>query len=375
MVKIEIDTDASITITKKYLALWPKYLAKDMVHKSKFFDDPAGAATGPVLENKGVQQSAADAILADEELERAAYGCEDRVLKRPTPCGIFTCACHDDWRKEERAAAIATFHYTEPQIVEIGKTYDAVASSAGGVEYTSVDHSFNGEMGAATRGATETGVKRHASGVPTGGEWIEITARNLPPYDDLIQRMRDGEFKFVFGRTFDHENDESVVINHNNGNHKFGMTGKPAAADGGAFFYGGAPIDKTTWATKDYSGTTPGDLGGNTHGGTIAAFGTVKRKSCQKEDLVLVEVETAARPARFMCRTPPRLRPRPCQHPPRGSHPRNGRGRRMRWVPRAAGKLPRRQVQVHRALHLRLVRAELRHYCPRGPEHAWHGWH
>merc|ERR1712100_600767 len=102
--------------------------------------------------------------------------------------------------------------------------------------------SINGEMGAEGRGKTATPVERYATGAPSGGEWIEITAQNLPPHDDLLKLMASGNFRIYFGRLFDHENNGNTDINAATFNYPdFGAGGK--GNDGGSFLKNGDIID------------------------------------------------------------------------------------------------------------------------------------
>jgi hypothetical protein len=318
-------------------------LKLDMADASKYFE--LDANENIVGLNKGVlhvPNTANDATehnyitegsqLDTSEIIRGAGTCTQKHLLRATPCGIYTCGCVNDYRKMQKQGSIAVFSYTEPILVEVGKTYDAVANSDGGMAYASVAKSINGEMGSVGRGAAEA-VPRMAEGQPSGGEWIEVTARNLPPYKELVEQMQAGRFRFYFGRLFDHENngdsgktirddaatdrDGAVELNNDHASDiRFGTSAKDTNGNygAGAFHYGGAPIDNTVFAQAGYlqagALTANGDelkswYGGNVYGGTTSAYGTVERKSCAYKDLVLMEAETLTRPARFMCRTPP----------------------------------------------------------------------
>jgi hypothetical protein len=312
------------------------------VTQTDAYGDDRGKNGKRFYQDQDNNQAKAEGLLEPfdtELLNKIHRGCRSERLMPAIPCGIYSCGCHDDWRVGEKAKPWQRFDYTEPILVEVGKTYQARASTAGGVRYPAVTQSINGERGAPGRGAAES-VPSQVRGQPSGGDWIQITAKNLPPYHKLVDLMQSRQFSIMFGRVFRHEKNlkesghGTALHSNNDAPALFGTDGDKAKKDAGAFFYGGATIDNTPdglvttmnrnpnfgrqFSTQKTDFWAPAvgaadqaakakvpDPRSNVHGGTTAAFGTVQRGECKGADLVLMEAETAGRPARFMCRTPP----------------------------------------------------------------------
>jgi hypothetical protein len=207
--------------------------------------------------------------------DQVADDCFEKPLVRGTPCGLVSCECMRD--SYNMFAPIADFnkfvyHYDNPVLLEVGAVHQALDGTDGGYESGSVLRSKEGEDGGVNRGQPAALPFKHVTGIPAGGEWIMVTARNLPHDNGMEQasELFKEKTRLEFGRMLDYqENDE-------NKNKKFNIQD-----------------------IGDYWGANPAR--GNQY--SAGNDQRLPRQLCT--DMVLIERETATTPARFMCRTPP----------------------------------------------------------------------